>query len=580
MPVPAAARGRTADPSLPTVQRPILYATLVAAGAAFYRFFSFSGFSNDHFMHLAWAHQMLHGDLPGRDFIEPGMPLTIALSAAAQRLLGVGIFAELILCIVFLSAAAAITYWLGARFTGSRALGMTAAALQVAVFPRLYNYPKIFVPVVGLALMWRYLDRPGTVRAMLIGLWIAIAFLFRHDYIMYLGLATAVLFACAFLSGVARVAVRHVAACAAAGLAVLLPYLLMLYLLGGIAVHINDSLEFARGERVEGINHPAFTLGPAPPKESENRQTLRADIVHDLMSVQRIVNGENAEVLMYHGAWLLPIAVLMGLARVALKRQPRALHSYEIQIVVLAVLSLALGFSFLFIRSQIGARLADLGATMPLIVVIVAAGLPSAARFQRIVGYAVFGIAFVAVFIQGRVWNELDDAGFLNRPEAVVLQGEEIWNESRTWPWARFWPEGELPEVIRYLNACTSRDDRILVTWWAPETFMFSDRRFAAGHAYFIRRSFLTPKHQQVAIARMKQQHVPVVLINLTERDWFHERLSMLDAYIRDQYTIVGTYRNYDSADVAVAVRKDLHKSGIFNATGWPCFTESGSGRL
>jgi hypothetical protein len=78
----------------------------------------------------------------------------------------------------------------------------------------------------------------------------------------------------------------------------------------------------------------------------------------------------------------------------------------------------------------------------------------------------------------------------------------------------------------------------------------------------------------------MKRQPVPVVLINLAEHDWFSERLSMLDAYINGQYTTVGTYRNYDGADIAVAVRKDLHGSGVFTRTGWPCFTEPGSGPL
>jgi hypothetical protein len=31
---------------------------------------------NDHYMHLAWAQQLLFGELPGRDFVDPGMPLT------------------------------------------------------------------------------------------------------------------------------------------------------------------------------------------------------------------------------------------------------------------------------------------------------------------------------------------------------------------------------------------------------------------------------------------------------------------------------------------------------------------------
>lgn len=43
---------------------------------------------NDHFMHLAWSRQLLAGDVPVRDFLDPGMPLSYLASAAAQRLLG------------------------------------------------------------------------------------------------------------------------------------------------------------------------------------------------------------------------------------------------------------------------------------------------------------------------------------------------------------------------------------------------------------------------------------------------------------------------------------------------------------
>ena len=58
----------------------------VGAGVvtALVRLAAFNGFENDHFMHVAWAQQLELGALPGRDFVEPGMPLAIVLSAIAQ----------------------------------------------------------------------------------------------------------------------------------------------------------------------------------------------------------------------------------------------------------------------------------------------------------------------------------------------------------------------------------------------------------------------------------------------------------------------------------------------------------------
>ena len=41
-----------------------------------WRFLTFTGFSNDHYAHLALAQQMLLGERPIRDFSDPGWPLT------------------------------------------------------------------------------------------------------------------------------------------------------------------------------------------------------------------------------------------------------------------------------------------------------------------------------------------------------------------------------------------------------------------------------------------------------------------------------------------------------------------------
>jgi hypothetical protein len=49
--------------------------------AAFLYQFASARFSNDHFDHLSKAVQVLHGEYPVRDFLDPGRPLTIALSA-------------------------------------------------------------------------------------------------------------------------------------------------------------------------------------------------------------------------------------------------------------------------------------------------------------------------------------------------------------------------------------------------------------------------------------------------------------------------------------------------------------------
>ena len=121
-----------------------------------YRFLAHTSFNNDQFVHLARAQAWLAGDWPIRDYEEPGAILTVGLSAAAQALFGRTLLPELLLSIAALGIGAGVTCWLVIRLTGSRALGIFAAALQIAIGPRLYAYPKILLYPVALVLFHRY----------------------------------------------------------------------------------------------------------------------------------------------------------------------------------------------------------------------------------------------------------------------------------------------------------------------------------------------------------------------------------------------------------------------------------------
>ena len=59
----------------------------VCIGTLLIRFLALTGFPNDHFLYLAPAQQMLAGELPSRDFVDPGTPLMYLVSFLA-RLLG------------------------------------------------------------------------------------------------------------------------------------------------------------------------------------------------------------------------------------------------------------------------------------------------------------------------------------------------------------------------------------------------------------------------------------------------------------------------------------------------------------
>jgi hypothetical protein len=119
---------------------------------------------NDHFVSLARAHQVLHGDWPVRDFADPGQPLTYLASSAASWLFGAGMLTEVVLSITLLSLAAALTYVLAARASGSLLIAVAAVGVELIAAPRSYNAGKILMPLAAMGLGWRYLDAPSIKR--------------------------------------------------------------------------------------------------------------------------------------------------------------------------------------------------------------------------------------------------------------------------------------------------------------------------------------------------------------------------------------------------------------------------------
>src|SRR6266545_7023504 len=97
----------------------------VAAGAiAFgFRLIDVRDLSNDHYMHLAWAQQVLFGELPGRDFVDPGMPLMYTLSAIVQWIWP-GPFSEAAWSCVLIALAAMATFVVVIDLTGSTVIGI------------------------------------------------------------------------------------------------------------------------------------------------------------------------------------------------------------------------------------------------------------------------------------------------------------------------------------------------------------------------------------------------------------------------------------------------------------------------
>jgi hypothetical protein len=230
-----------------------------------YRYLSYAGFPNDHFVHLATAQQMTMGAMPVRDYVERGLPLMSAVSAVAQLALGEGLHSELLLVAAAYGLAAAWTFLVAAYAGRSITVGLIAAAATVLAYPVSYSYPKVLVYAGAfLGAAW-YAASPRIGRLALLAAAVVAAFLFRHDHGVFLAAGSMALLLVLF--GTSRKAVSAAAAFAIFVILFAAPYLAWAHANGGLDAYVGDGIAFSRreAERSMRIERPAFGIDRTRP---------------------------------------------------------------------------------------------------------------------------------------------------------------------------------------------------------------------------------------------------------------------------------------------------------------------------
>ena len=178
---------------------------------------------NDDYQHLAYARQILSGDLPLRDFWDISTTLQYGLSAVSQLLFGHRLLSEALLVGTCTAVAVYLVFRILQQVSGSLLIAVICSVLFVVAVPRVYGYPKWIVYAVAAWLWWNYVWWPSSRKAIAAGLSVAIAFYWRHDH--------GVLAACGVALGMAAAhgftvtTLRRTAAAGLVALIAVVPYL-------------------------------------------------------------------------------------------------------------------------------------------------------------------------------------------------------------------------------------------------------------------------------------------------------------------------------------------------------------------
>lgn len=240
-------------------------AALVFAGSFTFRITD-PYFFKAHFFYLSPARWILLGEIPVRDFFDVGGPLTYYASAAAQALFGYRLLSEALLACFLLAIGYTLTFLLATRASRSLVIGLVITIMAIATVPRLYSYRSVLLHVGAIFFFWKYIDERSGRNLVLVALWTALAFLFRHDHGLYIAVAALVMVAAAHWRDGYPLLLRR-SALYVASLGVLLsPFFAFLALHGGIIAHFRPGFEYSRiVARTEWYNlqWPSFVIVPS-----------------------------------------------------------------------------------------------------------------------------------------------------------------------------------------------------------------------------------------------------------------------------------------------------------------------------
>jgi hypothetical protein len=269
-----------------------------------------------------------------------------------------------------------------------------------------------------------------------------------------------------------------------------------------------------------------------------------------------------------------------------------AQSSHEpLEVAVVAVLALLLNVGFL--RGNLAVRFADVSLPAALLAAwcvsvladLIRGGairignrqdsLPLAARAAMAVLLCA-AILVTALIPFPAVREQVERSSLLEGPRRIVGDALDITARlRRTWPleaWASSDPRGAM-QLALYLDRCLAPTDRVLVTPYLPPSIGLARRAFAAGQGDWRPPFFNTPADQELALARMARQSVPVVIAPpAAEFAGLMTELPLLGAHLREAYANLGERDLGRGLVVTVLVSRTARRAGMYDKLALPCF--------
>jgi hypothetical protein len=127
--------------------------------------------------------------------------------------------------------------------------------------------------------------------------------------------------------------------------------------------------------------------------------------------------------------------------------------------------------------------------------------------------------------------------------------------------------------LAAYVRDCVPVDDRVLVLWFEPEIYYFSERLMAQRHAVFAPAWSELTQEQQATLAKVRRFAPPIVLAQQSALEAYaRPTYPSLIAYVEQNYGVAATIDD-NGERYLIYSRRDRPAMRTFARESWPCFT-------
>jgi hypothetical protein len=127
-------------------------------------------------------------------------------------------------------------------------------------------------------------------------------------------------------------------------------------------------------------------------------------------------------------------------------------------------------------------------------------------------------------------------------------------------------------KAVRYVRDCTAEREPLLVLWFAPDLYYYSNRPFAGRLGFYMEGYWTSERSESLNIAVIERDRPTIALIESDREVTDLYTYPRLLSYLADFYHPLGVLSSNDDRTIRVLARNDRSPTSIDSESGWPCY--------